>query len=185
MKWILTLLIMLALPCGASPLAVAKRVTPPGFGEVRQPQIAIDQNGVLYVAFGKGDAVYVSRSEGDDGSFSKPIKVAGLERLALGMRRGPRIATAGSAVVITAISHADGNLYRWRSDDRGRSWSKPSPVNTVAKSASSRLWAKAPHSRFSCRWPTRPLLHRRKKHRHRDSAPDASFSWRTIPRSPR
>lgn len=133
MKFIL-LLFLVAVPFSAS-ASEAKRVTPPGFGEAKQPQIAVSDNGTIHVTFGKGDTVYATSSQDAGASFGEPVKVGEVRRLALGMRRGPRIATTENSVIVTAISHDDGNLYAWRSEDDGHSWSKPTLVNTVAKSA--------------------------------------------------
>src|SRR5688500_17121091 len=116
------LFLLLVLPSVAAPLAEANRVTPPEFGEARQPQIAISDDGTIHIAFGKADAIYTTSSDNDGVSFSEPVKVGELPKLALGMRRGPRIATAGQMVILAAISHEDGNLYSWWSDERGRTW---------------------------------------------------------------
>jgi hypothetical protein len=113
----------------------AQRVTTPTFGEARQPQPAISNDGTTYVAFGRAEAIYVTRADPDAITFSEPVKVGELPKLALGMRRGPRIAILDQAVITSAISHEDGNLYSWRSDDQGRTWSRPHRINTVPKSA--------------------------------------------------
>jgi hypothetical protein len=133
------LFLLLVLPSVAAPSPEAKRVTPPEFGEAKQPQIAITDAGTIHITFGKADAIYATSSDNNGASFSEPVKVGELPKLALGMRRGPRIATAGQMVILAAISHDDGNLYSWWSDDRGRTWSKSNLVNTVAKSAAEGL----------------------------------------------
>src|SRR5690606_4281985 len=96
-------LLTLMLPLMASPLPQPKRVTAAEFGEPRQPQISISDEGTIYVVMGKVDSIYVTRSDDNGESFSEAVKVAELPKLALGMRRGPRIATSGSAVIVTAI----------------------------------------------------------------------------------
>lgn len=131
----LSLLLLLAFPLSASALPEARRVTGPEFSEAKQPRIAISESGTIHITFGMGKAVFTTRSEDAGATFSEPIKVGELEKLALGMRRGPRIATAGQAVVITAISHADGELHSWRSVDRGRSWSNSVKINDAPKAA--------------------------------------------------
>jgi hypothetical protein len=119
----------------ARPLAATERITAAEFHAAKQPQVAINSEGTIYVVFGKHESVYITRSDDNGGSFSDPMQVATLPKLALGMRRGPRIATAGQNVIVTAISHETGNLYTWRSTDRGRSWSESKRINSVAKSA--------------------------------------------------
>lgn len=136
----LLILLLLAFPLGAAPLP-AKRVTGSDFADAKQPQITVTEDGTLHVAFGRGDAIYTIKSQDDGVTFSPPVQVGRIEKLALGMRRGPRIATSGQAVIITAISHGDGNLYSWRSDDQGRTWSQALRVNDAAKSATEGLHA--------------------------------------------
>ncbi|MGZ8919867.1 MAG: sialidase family protein [Limisphaerales bacterium] len=113
----------------------AERVTPPDFAGAKQPQIAIASSGEIYVAFGKDQKIYVTRSEDAGRTFSSPTAIGELEKLALGMRRGPRIATTGKSVTVTAISHANGNLHSWFSQDSGRSWSQAMVINSTTNSA--------------------------------------------------
>lgn len=113
----------------------AERITPLDFAGAKQPQIAIASSGEIYVAFGKGQKIYVTRSENAGRTFSSPTTIGELEKLALGMRRGPRIATTGKSVTLTAISHATGNLYSWFSPDSGSSWSQARVINTATNSA--------------------------------------------------
>jgi hypothetical protein len=134
------ILLLLAIPLSAAPLP-AKRVTGPDFTDAKQPQITVTEDGILHVAFGRADAIYTIKSQDGGVTFTPPVQVGRVEKLALGMRRGPRIATVGQAVVITAISHGDGNLYSWRSEDQGRTWSQPLRVNDTAKSATEGLHA--------------------------------------------
>jgi hypothetical protein len=105
----------------------------------RQPVIATNGK-IVGVAMGRDDGVYFARSVDGGRSFSEPIKVASPTKLMLGMRRGPRIAIAGSSIVITAIvgeqgNGADGDLVAWRSTDEGRTWSSAVRVNDVVASA--------------------------------------------------
>jgi hypothetical protein len=105
----------------------------------RQPVLA--SNGKLIaLALGREDGVYFAKSTDGGRTFSEPAKVAQPGKLALGMRRGPRIAFVGSTIVITAIAGekgggADGDLFAWRSTDEGRTWSPGVRVNDVAGSA--------------------------------------------------
>jgi hypothetical protein len=63
------------------------------------------------------------------------VEIGALEKLALGMRRGPRIAVAGQNVAVTAISHSAGNLFAWLSRDAGNSWSERAVINSVTNAA--------------------------------------------------
>ena len=113
----------------------------------RQPQLAVRDRQVA-ATFGAGGAVYFAGSSDGGRSFSKPVKVGEAKVLALGHRRGPRIAFAGSAIVISAAvaekgGGADGSLVAWRSTDGGKSWSAPATINDVAASAREGMHAMA------------------------------------------
>src|SRR5688572_17023861 len=135
----LVLLASCAATFGVEPL----RITGPEFSGAKQPQIAISGDGKIYVAFGREDKIYVMKSANGARSFDAPVQVGEVDKLALGMRRGPRIAVTGSNVVVTAISHQAGNLYGWASQNSGNSWAKPVLINSVTNSAREGLHASA------------------------------------------
>jgi hypothetical protein len=126
----------------------------------RQPQIAIAANGVVHMVFGNGSAVYYVRSESAAPlSFGEPVQVADVPNLALGMRRGPRVAASGSTVTVTAIGGPmgrgrDEDLSAWRSQDGGKTWVGPSIVNDAPAAAREGLHSLAagPGGQFACAW---------------------------------
>jgi photosystem II stability/assembly factor-like uncharacterized protein len=109
----------------------------------RQPQVAVDEMGVIYLAFGAGEAIYVCKSQDNGETYGLPVKVATLPKLALGMRRGPRVSATKHAIVVTAISHDSGDLVAWNSTDSGQTWSAPVVVNDSPKVAREGLHAMA------------------------------------------
>ena len=109
-------------------------ILPPPFRGAIQPQAAMTADGQLFVTFGRGSEIFCAAVDADLKS-KEPVKIGELPKLALGMRRGPRVAVAGKAVVISAISHAEGNLHAWNSTDGGATWSAPARVNSVTNSA--------------------------------------------------
>lgn len=117
-----------------APAQPVEVVTPELRGAV-QPQVAVAPKGGVFVAFGKGAAVYCATSTDGGQTFRPPVEVASLPKLALGLRRGPRIAATDTRVTLSAISHADGNLYAWTSDDAGATWSQGVIINTVTNAA--------------------------------------------------
>lgn len=123
-----------ALLAGQSSAAQVK-ILPDNFTGAKQPQIAADPKGNIFVALGKENSVYVARSANGGKTFQTPTLVGTVEKLALGMRRGPQIVAGEKSVVATAISHTDGNLYSWISEDEGSTWSKLARINDAAKSA--------------------------------------------------
>lgn len=133
------------------------RVTPAGFVG-KEPQVAASVSRV-FVACGNGDALFVLRSTDGGNTFSQPVALPTAGKLALGMRRGPRIGLAGKTVVVSAIYGArggggDGDLVSWRSTDEGRTWIGPSRVSDVPGAAREGLHAMAASSqgRLACAW---------------------------------
>jgi BNR repeat-like domain len=102
-----------------------------------QPQVAAVGQRVALV-FGEGQTIYFAESKDGGRTFSSAVVVPSHGSLALGRHRGPRIAIAGQALIVTAIVAAEpggGDLFAWRSTDDGRSWSAPVRLNRVATSA--------------------------------------------------
>src|SRR4051794_4283407 len=100
----------------------------------REPQMVADGSSV-YLTYGAGSVIYFSSSRDSGKTFSQPVRVGETSILPLSRHRGPRIAIAGRAIVITAVagktpsdgahSHglpADGDLLAWRSLDHGQTW---------------------------------------------------------------
>jgi hypothetical protein len=70
----------------AMPLfAASVEIVPADLRGAVQPQIAVAPSGRVYVVFGKGSTVYHTTSQ-DGQTFSGPVKIGDLEKLALGMR---------------------------------------------------------------------------------------------------
>ncbi|MDB6057531.1 MAG: hypothetical protein JWO95_1375 [Verrucomicrobiales bacterium] len=120
-------------------------VVPKSFAGAKQPQVAVTVSNVGFVAFGKGNSIYVARSTNSATSFEPPQLVSTVPKLALGMRRGPRIVSTANAIAISAISHDDGNLYCWVSNDDGVHWTKGARVNDGSGAAREGLHAMAAH----------------------------------------
>ncbi len=135
--------ILLPLTFAASLAAAPVEITPPDWRGAQQPQVAVGARGEIHVVFGREGAVYHTVSTDEARTFRAPVKIGALPKLALGMHRGPRIAVAGERLVVTAISHEEGDLLAWTSADRGVSWTGPAPVNTAPKSAREGLHAMA------------------------------------------
>ncbi len=121
----------------------------------KEPQVAIGADHTVYVAYGDANGrVFVARSGVEPHRYTEPVLVGTLPKLALGMRRGPKIVVNESAVVVTAISHQTGNLVAFRSTDRGKTWSHGTSVNDVPSSAREGLHAMAAGTNGSifCAW---------------------------------
>lgn len=135
----------------ADPVCVVTSESLPG---AQQPQVAVDSTGHIFVAFGANEDIYVCISVDRGKTYASPIKVGHVTKLALGMRRGPRIVASEKAVVVTAISHESGNLAAWRSEDGGDNWSGPVDVSDLPKVAREGLHGMAigPDGLIFCTW---------------------------------
>ncbi len=98
----------------------------------REPQLAAGRE-MVALAYGSGTQVYVATSTDAGLTFSAPVLVAEPKVLQLTRHRGPRVATAGNALVVNAV--ADGDLMSWHSVDGGKTWSKGVRVDSVATAA--------------------------------------------------
>jgi hypothetical protein len=113
------LLLLVAVWFSLTSIEGSVQVTPSEFGDAKQPQIAVNARGEIFLVFGNSQGVWLSASSDSGKSFSGPKRIAEVKGLGLGMRRGPRIAANGDSLSITAISHTSGNLLAWHSSDRG------------------------------------------------------------------
>jgi hypothetical protein len=116
----------------------------------RQPQAAVDAEGRVHVAYGAGAEIRCATSTDGGRHFDAPVVVGRLPTLALGMRRGPRIAATQDALIIAAIGGdqgmgRDGDLFTWRSTNHGATWTGPVRINAVEGSAREGLHALAAH----------------------------------------
>jgi hypothetical protein len=122
--------------------AAPVEILPPALRGAEQPQVAVAPSGRIHIVFGKDNAIYHTTSP-DGSAFSAPVKIGELDELALRMRRGPRVTATNRRVLVTAISHADGNVHTWTSADAGKTWKENAPLNTAPKSAREGLQALA------------------------------------------
>lgn len=116
-----------------------------------QPQLAVNAQGIVWVAFGRGTEIHVARSDDGGTTFAAPVRVASLPSLMLGRRRGPRIVAHGENLTVTAMA---GDLHAFGSADGGRTWRGPFRVNDTAGSAREGLGglAVAPDGRVFAAW---------------------------------
>ena len=126
--------------------------------DAKQPQIAVDESGRIFIAFGQGNSISIAIST-DGGKSFEVNSVGSAGALSLGMRRGPRVAVTPEAVVITAIGGKngkgqDGDVLAWRSTDKGKTWAGPTRVNRVESSAREGLHAmvSGPNGILFCTW---------------------------------
>ncbi len=111
-----------ALPAMAGAAAVS--LAPEG----KQPRVAVTHKGLVAAIYGQGNRISCRVSRDGGVSYGEATRVGEVDKLLLGMRRGPHVAATESSLVVTAIGK-EGNLVSWMSGDDGRTWRGPTTVN--------------------------------------------------------
>jgi hypothetical protein len=96
--------------------------------DAAQPQLAVNSQGRVWLAYGRAKDVFVARSDDGGKTFAPAVKVTSQPKLMLGMRRGPRIAAQGDALTVTIIAP---ELLSFHSSDGGKTWSEATTINEV------------------------------------------------------
>ncbi len=125
----------------------------------KQPQLVVDDHGIIHATFGVNHAAMYCRSDNGGKSFGKPIQLPGTYVMALGMRRGPRIAATGNSVCVSFVGGKegkgrDGDVLATFSEDGGKTWQQPAPINDVPNAGREGLHAMAggPKGQVCCVW---------------------------------
>jgi hypothetical protein len=117
----------------------------------KQPQVAVDADGGIYVAFIRGGNIEVSVSTDQGKTFSRPVVAIDAKgRANGGMQRGPRIGVdAKKNVYVTAPVCFDETEFKKKyptselwlavSSDGGKTFGKPVRINEVEKKAAEAL----------------------------------------------
>ncbi|ASU34130.1 hypothetical protein [Mucilaginibacter xinganensis] len=100
----------------------------------QQPQVTSDSKGVIRVVFGRQDEIFCVTSNDNGVTFSKPVLVAKVADMHLGMSRGPQIASSANFSIITAMDKA-GNIHWFRLDHKSNKWKDAGTLNDLNKSA--------------------------------------------------
>jgi hypothetical protein len=101
----------------------------------RQPQVSMDNAGIIRVAFGRNDSIFCATSADKGATFSKPALVGVVPKMHLGMARGPQLASSASYSMITAIDEKGDIYYFTLKHAKGESWKSKGFVNDVRGSA--------------------------------------------------
>lgn len=89
----------------------------------KQPTLTVDPTGNLNVAFGQGNRIFYTHSANEGKTFSTPEQVGQQDQLALGVTRGPQIASTLDYLVIAAADHT-GRIMVYQRKRGEREWSK-------------------------------------------------------------
>jgi len=108
----------------------------------RQPQLAVDNQGVVRVVFGLNDQIFCATSTDQGKTFSQPQLVDTLKGLYLGMSMGPQLASSANYSLVTAIDKK-GNIHSYRLEHNSTKWRKVAAVNDIPGSVPESLMSVA------------------------------------------
>jgi hypothetical protein len=103
-------------------------------GKGQQPQISVDNKGIIRVVFGSDDNIFCATSKDHGLTFGQPVLVAKVPEMHLGMSRGPQLASSKDNSVITAIDKT-GNIYWYRLSHTSGKWKRMGIINDRLASA--------------------------------------------------
>lgn len=103
-------------------------------GEGQQPQVTVDQSGLIRVVYGRADTIYYSTSLDDGQTFDQPVPVGSVSAMHLGMTRGPQLATSKDLTIVTAMDKV-GNIHCFKLNHKAGKWQKIQNVNDLKSSA--------------------------------------------------
>lgn len=118
-----------------------------------QPQITVDAQELIRLVYGEKNKIYYATSRDKGVTFSKPVLVGEVNKMHLGMTRGPQLATSKDYSVVTAIDQS-GNIHAFRLTHKNGEWEKIKNVNDVPSSAPEGLMSIAAddHNNFYAVW---------------------------------
>lgn len=103
-------------------------------GQGKQPQVSVDNKGIVRVVYGFADKIFCATSVDHGQTFSKPVLVAQVADMHLGMSRGPQLSSSANYSVITAMDKA-GSIHWFRLNNRSNTWQPMGVINDLKGSA--------------------------------------------------
>jgi hypothetical protein len=139
---------LIVLLIGISGRSYADRPVADVLGQGKQPQVSVDNAGVVRVVYGLDDLVFCATSNNHGRTFSKPVLVAHVAGMHLGMGRGPQLASSGWCSVITAMDKT-GNIHWFKQSKGSAKWQSMGVVNDLEGSAPEGMMAIAADNKDS------------------------------------
>jgi len=131
MKLLLSIIVLgLSLPVRNSSSVTIINV----IGKGSQPQVSKDNRGWVRIVFGSKDSIFCAVSTDQGSTFSRPVLVARVPGMHLGMSRGPQIASSANYSIITAMDRS-GNIHWFRCSNSSRQWNDMGYINDVKGSS--------------------------------------------------
>ena len=110
--------------------------------EGQQPNLSIDNTGIIRMVYGNQDKIYCITSSDNGLNFSSPVLVAELPKMHLGITRGPQIASSNTRSLISAIDK-NGNIHTYLLKHSKNDWIKIANVGDTHGTAVEGLMALA------------------------------------------
>jgi len=107
----------------------------------QMPNVVQDNSGAIHLVYGNSDSILYSYSSDKGKTFSSPVLIAVLPRLAASHTRGPQIAATTKGITVTACNDL-GDIFSFTEDESGR-WLSTGRVNDVDTTAKENLMALA------------------------------------------
>ncbi|HEY7162405.1 MAG TPA: exo-alpha-sialidase [Acidobacteriota bacterium] len=101
------------------------------------PNLATDKAGKIHVVYGKDDDIMYASSSDNGRSFSSPVAIKTLPKLADSHMRGPQISASANGLIVTACTE-EGNIFSFTKGDSG-DWIQSARVNDVDTAAKENL----------------------------------------------
>ncbi|MBK7877062.1 MAG: exo-alpha-sialidase [Planctomycetes bacterium] len=125
----------------------------------RAPDLAVADDGTIVLACATKRELHVAVSRDRGKTFSAAVLAGSAPDIAVGMRRGPKVALHGDDVCVTAVcgelgGGKDGDVLAFVSRDRGATWAAPARVHASRSTAREGLHAlaSAPNGDLCCVW---------------------------------
>jgi hypothetical protein len=131
MKKLLSIILLAVLFLSLSALSNFNSTT---IGSGQQPQISVDNKGTVRVVYGSENKIFCATSKDHGQSFSKPVFVAQVPDMHLGMSRGPQLSSSANYSVITAMDKA-GNIHWFELSHAAEKWKAMGVINDLKGSA--------------------------------------------------
>jgi hypothetical protein len=103
-------------------------------GQGKQPQVSVDNAGIVRVVYGLEDKVFCATSTDNAQTFTAPVLVAQIAGMHLGMGRGPQLASSAGCSIITAMDNA-GNIHWFKQNKGNAKWQPMGVINDLKRSA--------------------------------------------------
>ncbi|MFD2148045.1 hypothetical protein [Mucilaginibacter antarcticus] len=103
-------------------------------GKGKQPQISVDNAGIVRVVYGLDDKVLCATSTDHAKTFGNPVLVAQVPGMHLGMGRGPQLASSGRWSIVTVMDQA-GDIHWFKQSSGAAKWQAMGIINDMKGSA--------------------------------------------------